>query len=148
MRSSATTGPGKHKSKMSGTSSSHVKIIRNYLTALEQGDLTRVVAFFSDDSFVFSPLQGKKLPPADFFPQVFEASAAAKITLLDIFSNSGSGNRAAAYFQYDWTLPNGVQIGFEAVDIFEFSPVSDEILSLTALYDTHPLRGSIGDQYG
>jgi len=134
--------------KVSGVSSSHTLTIKSYLKALEQGDLDGVLALFSDDSCIYSPLQGKKLPPAEFFPQVFKASAAASITLIDIFLNSSSGNRTAAYFQYDWTLPDGAKTCFEAVDIFEFSELDDKIISMTALFDTHPLRGAIGDQYG
>jgi len=145
MVSSATTERSK---VMVRTVFDQAAIIENYLKAVEQGDLSGVLAFFSDNSTVYSPLQGRKLSPAEFFPQVFDASAAAKITLLDIFSNSTSGNKAAAYFQYDWTLPDGVQTSFDAVDIFEFSAGDNKIVSMTALYDTYPLRSAIGDQYG
>ena len=133
---------------MNLVSSSRASIIKNYLRALEKGELNTVLALFSDNSWVYSPLQGKKLPPTEFFPQVFKVSAAAKITLIDIFLNSVHGNRAAAYFQFDWTLPDGTQTSFEAVDIFDFLPTDDKIVSMTALYDTYPLRGPIGGQYG
>ncbi len=123
-----------------------IQIVRDYLNAVMQGDLDNIVALFTDNGYVYTPLQGRKLPPAEFFSMLFEASAEVKINLIDVFTSAEDSGRIAGYFNYAWGLPNGEQVSFDATDIFEISPEDQKIRSIVAIYDTHVLRG-IGEEY-
>ena len=119
--------------------------IQAYLEALGGSDLNSMLALFSPDAIVQSPFLGE-ISAKDFFPKVFEASKQSTITLYEIFANEGQSMRAAAYFKYDWVLRDGTEIEFQCVDIFEFDR-NDKISQLIILYDTHPIRDSVGDKY-
>jgi len=60
---------------------------------------------------------------------------------------AGDGVRVAAYFRYDWTLNDGRLVDFGCVDVFGFRPGGVLIDSMHIVYDTHPLRGQVGDKY-
>lgn len=121
------------------------EIIEQYLKCLEKSDLGGMLSLFSENALIQSPFLGE-IPASDFFPKVFGASRRSQLTLHDILENSMSSERAAAYFRYDWTLKDGSEISFECVDIFEFDSES-KITQLVILYDTHPIRDTVGDKY-
>ena len=122
------------------------RIVNEYLNAIMQADLDNIVSLFSDDAYVYTPLQGRNLPPDEFFSMLFEASAEVKIKLIDVFLSAEGSGRIAGYFNYSWGLPNGEKVSFDAVDIFELSLEDQKIRSIVAIYDTHVLRG-IGEEY-
>jgi len=122
------------------------QIVNKYLSAIMQGDLDNIVGLFSDDAFVYTPMQGRNLPPDEFFGMLFEASAEVKIKLIDVFLSVEGSGRIAGFFNYAWGLPNGEQVSFDAMDIFELSPDDQKIRSIVSIYDTHVLRG-IGEEY-
>jgi hypothetical protein len=125
-------------------------VIQHYLQALQDGNTKRIESLFEPESLVYSPFLGR-VPVAEFFKRLAEASSRAIITHFDTFISTATSNRrAAAYFRYDWTLKDGTTTSFDCVDVFEFSDVEgreDKILSLTIVYDTHPVRQQVGDKY-
>ena len=122
------------------------QLVKDYLKAVMQGDLANIVNLFADGATVYTPLQGRNMPPEEFFSMLFEASAEVEIRLIDVFTSAEGSGRVAGYFNYAWRLPNGEQVSFDATDIFELSPVDQKIRSVVAIYDTHVLRG-IGNEY-
>lgn len=120
-------------------------VIEDYMRALEQSDLTTMLALFEDDAIVHSPFLGI-IPALEFFPKVFEASLVSDITTYDIFVSAYDRPRAVGYLHYDWTVKDGTQISFDAADVFEFS-VNNKITMLSIYYDTYPLRDLVGDKY-
>ena len=44
-------------------------------------------------------------------------------------------------------MKDGTKVYFDAADVFDFN-AEDEIVRMTILYDTHPLRESVGNKYG
>ena len=122
------------------------QVVTDYLNAVMQGDLDNIVSLFSDDAFVYTPLQGQNLPPEEFFSMLFEASAEVTIKLIDVFVSAEGSGCVAGYFNYAWGLANGEQVSFDAMDIFELSPEDKKIRSIVAIYDTQVLRG-IGEEY-
>lgn len=54
--------------------------------------------------------------------------------------------RATGYFIYDWGLKDGSAARFECVDVFEFD-VAGLIERMIIVYDTHPIRSTVGDKY-
>lgn len=119
--------------------------VQAYFKALHNNDLETITALFAPDGMVSSPFLGE-LRAAEFFPKVFGASSATTITVFDILVSADGQPRAAGYFNYDWTLTNGTIIQFDAADVFDFA-ADGKIAKMTILYDTYPIRDTVGDKY-
>ena len=84
--------------------------------------------------------------PAPFFAKVDAASGGSKITSIDICVSTMGARRATGYFIYDWELKDGMAVRFECVDVFEFDD-NGLIERMIIVYDTHPIRITVGDKY-
>ena len=121
--------------------------VREYLAALEAGDVERVVTLFEPEGWVVSPFLGR-MTAREFFPKVVEVSSGTKLTVHDILISAEGQPRAVGYFLYDWWLKDGSKVSFECADVFTFNPETGKISSLVILYDTYPIREAAGDVYG
>lgn len=119
--------------------------VRTYLKELEQGDVAAICALFAPDAQIFSPFLGW-MQAAPFFAKVSEASGASTITPIDICVSTTGARRATGYFIYDWVLKDGSAVRFACVDVFEFD-ASGLIERMIIVYDTHPIRSTVGDKY-
>ena len=120
--------------------------VREYLSALEAGDVARIVSLFEPDGWVLSPFLGR-MAAVDFFPKVAEASSGTKLTVHDILISSEGHPRVVGYFHYDWWLKDGSKVSFECADVFTFNLKTGKIISMVILYDTYPIREEVGDKY-
>jgi hypothetical protein len=120
--------------------------IREYLSALESGDIEKIVSLFESDGWVLSPFLGR-MTAREFFPKVAAASSQTKLTVHDILVSAEGRPRAVSYFRYDWWLADGTKVSFEVADVFTFNPETGRIRSMVILYDTHPIREAVGDKY-
>lgn len=123
----------------------YTRQVETYLRALERGDVAAICALFKPDAQIFSPFLGW-MNPAPFFAKVDAASGASTITPLDICVSSTGARRATGYFIYDWKLKDGNAVRFECVDVFEFDE-DGLIEKMVIVYDTHPIRSTVGDKY-
>lgn len=108
-----------------------------YLAALNDGNLERVLALFEADAYVLSPLYGR-MPVAPFYAGLFGDTDRSETTLVNLFE-SASGP-IALQFHYRWTLKNGRVVEFDCVDVFALNADRSRFASLTIIYDTAPLR--------
>lgn len=111
-----------------------------YLAGLDAGDLEAVLALFTPEAEIVSPLYGT-MPARDFYAALFADTQASDTELLNVFDQSGSGGAVALHFRYGWTLADGTPVSFEVVDVIELTPARDAFAKLTIIYDTAPLRG-------
>jgi len=123
----------------------YTRQVRNYLGELERGDVAAICALFTPDAQIFSPFLGW-MRPAPFFAKVNAASGESRITPIDICVSTMGARRATGYFVYDWGLKDGSAVRFECVDVFEFDD-NGLIERMTIVYDTHPIRSTVGDKY-
>ncbi|HEX8955280.1 MAG TPA: nuclear transport factor 2 family protein [Burkholderiaceae bacterium] len=119
--------------------------ICKYLQELESGNVAGVLALFTPDARIHSPLLGW-VTPAPFYSKLAEASGDSKIKLLDICSSIQGNARAVAYFTYDWQLKDGSRVSFDCVDVFDFNE-EGLIDNMVIVYDTHSIRGDLGDRF-
>jgi ketosteroid isomerase-like protein len=119
--------------------------IRQYLEALERGDTDAVCALFSPDAQIHSPFLGW-MQPRPFFEKVVASSGQSRITPLDLCASVTGLPRMTAQFVYDWGLNDGSSVRFECVDVFDFR-ADGLIEKMVILYDTHPIRATVGDKY-
>ncbi|WMY11732.1 nuclear transport factor 2 family protein [Paraburkholderia phenoliruptrix] len=123
----------------------YTRQVRNYLEELERGDVAAICALFTPNAQIFSPFLGW-MRPAPFFAKVEAASGESRITPIDICVSTTGARRATGYFVYDWGLKDGSAVRFECVDVFEFDD-NGLIERMIIVYDTHPIRSTVGDKY-
>jgi hypothetical protein len=104
-----------------------------------------ICALFTPDARIFSPFLGW-MHAEPFFSKVAAASGESKITPIDICVSTTGARRATGYFIYDWALNDGSVAHFECVDVFEFD-IAGLIERMIIVYDTHPIRSTVGDKY-
>ncbi|MFM0247003.1 nuclear transport factor 2 family protein [Paraburkholderia sediminicola] len=119
--------------------------VRTYLKALERGDVAAICALFAPDAQIFSPFLGW-MQAAPFFAKVIEASGQSTISPIDICVSTTGARRATGYFIYDWVLKDGSAVSFECVDVFEFD-ANGLVERMIIVYDTYPIRSTVGDKY-
>jgi len=124
----------------------YIAVMQRYLQALGDEDYAAIVALFTSTGRVLSPFLGD-MAVRPFFERLGGASRRNVITPIDLFVSAGETNRATAFFRYDWTVQDGTLISFEVMDLFEFAPGSDRVQRLSLIYDTHPIRSTVGNKY-
>jgi len=107
-----------------------------YIEALESQDLNGIIALFTENGQVISPLYGQ-LPAVDFYGQLFNDTQYSQIQLNDVFDNSPEG-KVAIFFKYRWHLKGSETVSFDVVDLIELS--DGKIEKLTIIYDTFQTR--------
>lgn len=131
---------------MDSTSDSlYTQQVRAYLRELERGEVDAICALFAPDARIFSPFLGW-MHARPFFSKVAAASGESKITPIDICVSTSGARRATGYFIYDWALKDGSLVRFECVDVFEFD-TAGLIEQMIIVYDTHPIRSTVGEKY-
>jgi uncharacterized protein (TIGR02246 family) len=115
------------------------QLCRNYLTALESGDLEAVLANFADDATAMSPIFGKQAA-RDFYAYVLRVTSDRSMALRTIFVGASDPSRAAVHVAYTRTVGNGKSATVEAVDVFELTEDHRKFAAVTIIYDTAPVR--------
>ena len=124
----------------------YTAILKTYMQALGKSDYDTIKHLFSPTGRVISPFLGD-MNAQEFFTQLSDASSQNVITPIDIFISTTEKPHAIAYFQYDWTVKDGTLISFKVMDLFSFEADSDKIELLELIYDTHPIRSTVGNKY-
>ena len=119
--------------------------IQRYLQQLESSNVDGVLALFSSDASIYSPLLGW-VQPAPFYRKLADASGNSRITLIDICCSTLGHARATAFFRYDWQLKDGSQVSFDCVDVFDFND-DGLIEKMVIVYDTERIRADLGDRF-
>ena len=115
------------------------RLCKNYLAAMESGDLDAVLANFTDDAVARSPISGRH-SARDFYAYVMRVTSNRSMTLRTIFVGASDPSRAAVHVAYTRTIGNGEPSTIEAVDIFELSEDRSKFAAVTIIYDTAPVR--------
>jgi len=113
-------------------SSARETTVLAYLAAMAAGDLDAVVACFTAEGKVSSPVYGG-VPVGDFYRRLFTDTASAYVEIRNIFS---AEHQLAAHFAYRWVLKTGAKTATDLVDIFDFTPGNDKISHLQIIFDT------------
>ena len=117
----------------------HIQLCEHYLAALESGRLEDVMALFTTDAIVDSPLYGE-VPAAPFYAGLFADTRSSENRLINIYSTDDDQHSVALHFAYTWTLRNGKRVEFECVDVFDIAPNEDKFTRLKIIYDTAAIR--------
>jgi ketosteroid isomerase-like protein len=110
-----------------------------YLAAMNRSDLEGVLALFTSDAIVHSPLYGPQ-SANKFFSGLFADTQRSVTTLRRVFASADDSAAVALQFHYAWTMASGKMFEFEVVDVFELAPDHARFRQLTIIYDTAFLR--------
>ena len=114
-------------------------LVNEYLASLEAADADRVIALFTPDGSVESPLYGT-MPAAEFYPVLFADTASSRLTLRTTMTGSTEGRTIVSFwFDFDWILSTGKPAPFTVVDVAELNEAG-LVERLHIVYDTHPIR--------
>lgn len=122
---------------MSNSEHPMATVMHRYLIELSAGNYPQLIALFSPDAIVQSPLYGQ-LSAADFYQSLLDDTTQSDLTFLQMFLNLEEAS-GALHFEYTWTMENGRQVTFACVDIFQFNS-GFQIKRLDIIYDTHQTR--------
>ncbi|MES2939230.1 MAG: nuclear transport factor 2 family protein [Pseudomonadota bacterium] len=123
----------------------YVDVVDRYLALLAAGDTRGIVSLFSPRGAVNSPFLGVQ-PAARFFDLLRSATRRSVIEHSEVFVSAIGSRRASTCFTYRWELADGTQVSFRCVDLFDFD-AQGLIEAMTIVYDTAPIRASVGDKY-
>lgn len=115
------------------------KIAQHYLKALNESDLDKVLALFTDDAVIISPLYGE-MSARSFYQALFADTQKSETQLLNSFHSIENPQTLGLHFRYTWTLQSGEVVSFEVVDVFELSEDQTRFSKLTIIYDTYQIR--------
>ena len=122
------------------------RLVNEYLASLEAADADRVIALFTSDGTVESPLYGT-MPAAEFYPALFADTADSRLTLRTTMTGSTEGRTVISFwFDFDWTLSTGEPAPFTVVDVAELDE-HGQIELLHIVYDTFPIRDAFNDAH-
>jgi steroid delta-isomerase len=97
------------------------RLVHEYLASLEAADADRVIALFTPDGIVESPLYGT-MPAAEFYPVLFADTASSRLTLRTTMTGSTEGRTIVSFwFDFDWILSTGKPAPFTVVDVAELN---------------------------
>ena len=120
------------------------EICKQYLDALNEGSIEKVLSLFVPNAVVVSPLYGT-LPATTFYQDLFADTNRSDTKLLNIFHSISGNTSVALHFNYIWTLKSGKVVEFECVDVFEITADSKQFTKLTIIYDTAPIRADFNE---
>ncbi|MFA0809929.1 nuclear transport factor 2 family protein [Microbulbifer epialgicus] len=115
-------------------------LCRKYLSALEKGDLEALLALFTKDAMVFSPIFGE-CRVVDFYSYVIKATKDRSMTLKNIMLGVVDPNQVAVYVSYTRAVENNKPATIDTVDVFDLAADLSAFSSVTIIYDTAPVRG-------
>jgi ketosteroid isomerase-like protein len=119
-----------------------------YLGALARADLAAMLALFSEDALVHSPLYGPT-PARQFYPALFGDTSQSLLTLLGVTHGVKADGTplVGIWFHFDWRLPSGRPAPFDVVDVMELS-ADGSVAALHIVYDTVAVRPAFEQDTG
>ena len=125
------------------------KIVTSYLKTLESRDLEGLLALFTPDAVVHSPMYGKN-SARKFYTDFFVDSKETNVTLLGFFDQGQGtdGKPLVGYWaRFDWVLASGAHAPFDVVVVMELDD-RDLIEALHIVMDTAFIRGVFEKETG
>jgi hypothetical protein len=120
------------------------QLCKNYLAAMNDGSLDKILSLFDPAAVVVSPLYGT-MPATAFFGELLADTNRSVTRLMHVFQSEAASKSVALHFHYAWTLKSGKVVEFECVDVFNLTSAGDKFTKLTIIYDTAPLRADFNE---
>lgn len=107
----------------------HEVTIRRYLQAMEVGNLPGVLACFTPDAMIASPVYGEG-PVLPFYKALFADTVRTSIVIRELYRSDQRSDRWIAHFDYVWMRRDQPDMNTELIDLFELDRSSGRIMKL------------------
>ena len=114
-------------------------VVRDYLAAMEKGDLAATLACFREDATVTSPVYGG-MPVKPFYEQLYGDTVSATVEIRQIYCSVSDEHQLAAHFGYQWTKRDGASLSSSLVDLFHFAEGQEKIRHLDIIFDRGAMK--------
>ncbi|MCG7521039.1 nuclear transport factor 2 family protein [Ruegeria sp. Ofav3-42] len=119
-------------------------LARQYLQAIESGDISQMLSLFSNDATATSPISGKQ-QARDFYTHVMKITKDRSTVHKNTFADTSSALQMAVHFDYTRIIHDGHPETIECVDLFELTEDQSRFKSVTIIYDTAPVLVDIDE---
>ncbi|WP_170571555.1 nuclear transport factor 2 family protein [Ruegeria atlantica] len=119
-------------------------LARQYLQAIESGDVSEMLNLFAEDATATSPISGKQ-PARDFYANVMKITHDRTTVHKNTFADTSGAPQMAVHFNYTRTIHDGHPETIECVDLFELSEDKSRFKSVRIIYDTAPVLVDFGE---
>jgi ketosteroid isomerase-like protein len=124
------------------------ELAEDYLSALGRADLDAMLALFTAEAVVHSPLYGP-MPAGDFYAALLADTAGSKLTLHGVMDGAAVDGTplVSIWFTFGWRLAGRTQVSFDVVDVLELAD-DGRIAALRIIYDASGARPVFEAQTG
>lgn len=92
--------------------------IRRYLSAMATNDLASVLACFTPNALITSPVYGE-MPVRRFYERLIADTVRASVDLRTLYRSEHQPERWIAHFGYVWVRRDQPDMATELIDLFE-----------------------------
>ncbi|SNS50838.1 hypothetical protein SAMN06265795_103132 [Noviherbaspirillum humi] len=110
------------------------ELCRQYQRAIDAKDLSGVLALFTEDALITTPLSGQ-LPPLEYHRRLFAIARQSISRVLNVYEGTKGNPSLALYLQHTLVLTNGKTIEIRAMNVYDATPGEDRFTSMNILFD-------------
>ncbi|WP_444921629.1 nuclear transport factor 2 family protein [Microbulbifer sp. CnH-101-G] len=111
-----------------------------YIAAVEQGNLEALLALFTPNASVYSPIFGE-CSVKSFYSYIFRSISNRTMVLRNILYGGVKTNQVAIYLSYTRSVEGRDPATIDVVDLFDFTDDFSAFSSVKIIYDTAPIHG-------
>ena len=110
-----------------------------YRKAVKERNLDAVLAVFSPDALIVTPLKGS-CDVRTYHPWLFKAVKRSTVKVINAFQAMNSEICLAVQANYEWLMHDDTVIHFTGMSVFDFTPDKKKIKKMSTFYDTSLVR--------
>lgn len=114
-----------------------------YRKAVKERDLNAVLAVFSSDAVIVTPLKGT-CDPKVYHEWLFAVVKRSTVKVTNAFQALNSEICIAVQSDYEWLMHDDKVINFAGMSVFEFTPDKRKIKKMSTFYDTSIIKSKLG----
>jgi hypothetical protein len=110
-----------------------------YRKAVKERDLEAVLAVFSPDAIIVTPLKGS-CDVRTYHEWLFATVERSTVKVINAFQAMNSEICLAVLADYEWLMHDGRVVNFSGMSVFDFSVDKMKIKKMSTFYDASVLR--------
>jgi hypothetical protein len=110
-----------------------------YRKAVRERNLDAVIALFSSDAVIVTPLKGS-CDPRTYHEWLFATVKKSTVSVINAFQALNEEICLAVLADYEWQMHDNKTINFTGMSVFDFTPDRMKIKRMRTFYDTSAVR--------
>jgi len=113
-----------------------------YRKAVRERDLDAVLALFSPDALIETPLKGR-CDARSYHEWLFASVKKSTVKVINAFQALNSEICIAVLADYEWLMNDGKVVNFSGMSVFDFTADKRKIKKMSTFYDPSMVRPQI-----